>query len=353
MTRMLLITAFLSTLCACGGDRRVPPSDSGGPVDSTTPTDTSAPVDAEIPTECGTDSPFALALCVDGAAYQTDLVLIAAPREPGSAHWQTVQDLCADRLASLGFTVERQSYGTGVNVVGTRTGTGATPRRVLVGAHYDSTPGCPGADDNATGTAAALEVARVLAMRDFEDTLVVACWDEEERGLIGSEAYATAARAAGEDIEVYFNFEMIGFVDDTPGAQTIPAGIDLLFPAANAELEANEFRGDFLALVGDESAGAAVESLERNGDLLGLPNIPLVVPQTLVSEPLLGDLRRSDHAPFWDLSYPAIMLTDTSEFRYDAYHCGGGPDVVENLDQAFTTLVIRTTVAAAAEALGP
>src|SRR5690606_20146741 len=138
-----------------------------------------------------------LSQCVEAARYQADLEAIAMPREPESAHWQAVQDLCAERLEGLGFTVERHAYATGVNVIGVREGTSEPQRRVLVGAHYDHIAGCAGADDNASGVAGALEAARVLAMASFPRTLVVACWDEEERGLIGSRAYAERARTNG------------------------------------------------------------------------------------------------------------------------------------------------------------
>lgn len=310
-----------------------------------------APVDAPLPA-CGNATALELTQCVDAARYQTDLELVAMERVPESAHWQVVQDLCADRLTSLGFTVERQAYATGVNVIGVRLGASEPTRRVLVGAHYDHIPGCQGADDNATGVAGTLEVARVLSMASYPHTLVVACWDEEERGLIGSEAYAARAEAAGETIDAYFNFEMIGFVSEEPNSQTMPAGFDSLFRDAARELEANQSRGDFIAVIGDPDADPHVASLERFADRIGLPFIPIVVPAGLLSSPLVGDLRRSDHASFWDRGYPAMMITDTSEFRYANYHCFDGEDVVANLDRDFSAQVVRMTVGAAAEALG-
>lgn len=302
---------------------------------------------------CGTDAPLALGLCVDAARYRADLETIAMPRPPGSAHWQAVQDLCATRLESLGFTVERHAYDTGVNVVGVRLGTSEPDRRVLIGAHYDSTTDCPGADDNASGVAGALEAARVLARASFPRTLVVACWDEEERGLIGSEAYAARARGSGEAFDAHFDFEMIGYRDETPGSQTIPPGLDLLYPREAEALERNGHRGDFIAVIGDEVAsGAAMESMERYAARIGLPMVVLPVDETLLGSPAIGHLRRSDHASFWDRGYPGIMITDTSEFRYAAYHCHEGTDEVANLDPDFASAVVTVTVAAAAEALG-
>lgn len=354
MTRLVERASFIALSCALSacGPSFVADAGTDGGRDAGHDAGRDAGTDAGPLPDCSTASPLALGQCVEGARYQADLEAIAMPREPESTHWQLVQDLCATRLEELGFTVERHAYATGINVVGVREGTSEPERRVLVGAHYDHIPGCAGADDNATGVAGALEAARVLAMASYPRTLVVACWDEEERGLIGSRAYAERARAGGETIDAYFNFEMIGFTDDTPGAQSMPIGFDALFRRQAREVEDNEYRGDFIAVVGDPASEATVAILERHADRIGLPFIPLVVPESLLDSGAIADLRRSDHASFWDQGYPGMMLTDTSEFRYDDYHCTEGPDVVENLDQEFSTLVVSMTVAAAAESLG-
>ncbi len=356
--RIAALAPLLLALAACDRDApdtrdasadRAPPADVADVAEVADASDATS--DAPLPA-CGEATPLALGRCVDGARYQADLERVAQERTPASAHWMAVQDLCASRLTALGFTVERHAYATGVNVVGVREGTSEPARRVYVGAHYDHIRGCAGADDNASGVAGALEVARVLSQRRFPRTLVVACWDEEERGLIGSRAYAERARSRGETVEAYFNFEMIGYVDHAPNSQRLPPGVSLVFPAAAREWEERERRGDFLAAIGNERAADALVALERYADLLGLPFIPLSLSEELSSSPLVGDLRRSDHASFWDNGFPGIMLTDTSEFRYDRYHCTRGPDVVANLDRTFSSQVVAVTVAAAAEALG-
>ena len=125
-----------------------------------------------------------MAACIDRERFEKDLRFIAQPREPGSDHWQAVQDLCAPRLESLGFEVERQRYGTGVNVIGRRGGASAPP--VLLGAHYDHIADCPGADDNATGVAVLLELARAWAALPMACPVQLVAFDLEESGCYGS-----------------------------------------------------------------------------------------------------------------------------------------------------------------------
>lgn len=295
----------------------------------------------------------ALGECVNPGWYRSDLEFIANPRPKGSAHLAAVRDLCASRLESLGFIVERHTYGSGTNVIGIKRGSQADGPRVLIGAHYDSTSGCPGADDNATGVAGLLEVSRVLSGVEHPGTLIAACWDEEELGLAGSGAYAARARSREERIDAHFNLEMIGYIDDTPGAQRLPAGLDTLFPAQVEKIEANESRADFITAIADAASASAVALLEHHAQRLGLPFIGMIVPAEFLSSPAIGDLRRSDHAPFWDKQYPGIMITDSSEFRYPSYHCRDGKDEVSKLDHDFSVRVIQMIASAAAEALVP
>jgi hypothetical protein len=354
-------SASVSTICvvllACGEDPA--PSETQAEAGTTSTTQTSASA-SESGTDtgetgmeaCPADTAQDLVDCVDQQRYTDDLVFIAAEREPGSPHWQAVQDLCYERFAAYGFEVDLHTYATGVNVIGRKLGTQTPEQQILVAAHYDHIPGCPGADDNATGVAGVLEAARVLSLREYPRTLIVACWDEEEDGLIGSEAYAQLATSLGDQILFNYNFEMIGFTDDAPNSQTVPSGFELLFPTQVDMLAANEYRGDFLAVVVDDVGQPYVEPLLTHAQGLGLPTVLLPVPGDLKNSPLLADLQRSDHASFWAADVPATMLTDTSEFRYGAYHCQTGDDMVEMLDLGFATKVVAATVGATAESLG-
>jgi len=300
--------------------------------------------------DCGGTDADVLRDCVDGDRYGSLLEEIAVPRPPGSSGWRQVGDLCASSFEAAGFTVERQDYGTGVNIVGRREGSG-DGGSVVISAHYDHIPDCPGADDNASGVAGVLEAARVLGAGEWERDLVVACWDEEERGLIGSDAWTDAAEDAGEEIEAAFVFEMIGYYDDAPGSQEIPGGLDLVFPQVQ-EVEENDNRGDFILLISDHASTEHTDAFARNASAVGLSEIVLELTAYQMATDLLALLRRSDHARFWEDGYPAIMLTDTAEYRNAAYHCRDGDDTVERLDRNFATGVVAATIGAAARALG-
>jgi Zn-dependent M28 family amino/carboxypeptidase len=298
---------------------------------------------------CGSSSPEALAACVDADRYRTDVALVTGERPADSEHWQAVQDHCKDTLSELGFSVELEDYGTGTNVVGTLAGKTKPSERVLVGAHYDHIPGCPGADDNATGTAGVLELARVLASSSFERTLVVVCFDEEELGRRGSIAYAERALTNGENLVNVTILDMIGFIDLAPNTQTVPPGLGLVFQDEYAALKKNEFRADFILLAHDEKSSASATAFTKHAGKIGLNAMRLQLPSDLMA---VDELQRSDHGPFWERGYPAMFVGDSAELRYPAYHCQNGDDVIENLSFDFATQTMRATVAAVATDLG-
>ncbi|MCA9622798.1 MAG: M28 family peptidase [Myxococcales bacterium] len=348
MSAFAALTAAL--WLGCGDDPAGPGG--GGGAGTGTSTGSGASGGSGTTPTCGTDSPAALGACVETSRYVADLTALEGPRSSGDPLHQAARDLCASRFTEHGFQVEMHDYGSGVNVIGVRPG--ASDQRILVSAHYDGVPGCAAADDNASGVAGLLETARILGSAPaFDKTLVVACWDEEELGLVGSRAYAQRASQIGEAIAGHYVFEMIGYFDDSPGAQSLPFGFELVFPEEAKIVTDNQSRGDFLAIIGDDSFATGIERLDHYCDVFGLSGLGLTLSADQKNDPLYGDLQRSDHAPFWEQGFPALHMTDTSEFRYGAYHCGDGEDVKENLDHGFATKVIQATVAATAELLGP
>jgi Zn-dependent M28 family amino/carboxypeptidase len=301
--------------------------------------------DAGLPADAGNDE-----------QYAADVTLIAGERTPGSAHWQEVQDLCAERLDDLGYEVERHAYGTGVNVIGVRRGTSIPDEQVLISGHYDSTQGCAGADDNGSGVAAVLEAARLLASEPRARTLVAACWDEEERrsddeSANGSKAYAQRARERDETIIASLALDGIAYSSTHANSQRLPEGLEAVFPTQVQQIEANDSRGDFILAVLDSTSHGFAENLVDSAEAEELPIVLFELPVDRLTDPALSELRRSDHSAFWDHDYPGMLLTDTANYRNPYYHCEEGPDTVDTLDMDFALRVVQSVTAAAARAL--
>ena len=288
-------------------------------------------------------------LTVDAAQYQADVELLARqPRVPGSPGWVQAQSLCEQRLRSLGYSVELQQYDTGTNVIGVRRGSREPNLQVLVSAHYDSVPNSQGADDNASGVAGVLAIAGALAAQPPQArTLVVACWDEEERGMVGSYVYASRAHRQAESVRQSYVFEMIGYRDSRPHTQDLPTGFSLLFPGAAAELRALEYRGNSAIFVGNSRH--TLRRLQAHAAAAGVPGIGLHVPNVLREAAVYRPLQRSDHASFWAAGYPSVMITDTADYRNPNYHTPDDTGLTLDIDYALS--VVRATLGVVAEDL--
>jgi Zn-dependent M28 family amino/carboxypeptidase len=257
---------------------------------------------------------------------------IGVPRPTGSPENEAVRRTITEWFSGmpagrLGVEVD----GAGNVVVG-------DPRRatILIGAHYDSIPGSPGADDNASGVAALLAAARALGPR--EGVCYVA-FDGEEHGHVGSRALvAGLGRHHPEQVYV---LEMVGYASRAPGSQRNPS------PLIQAPTV-----GDFLGLVGTHRTRGILDHVLATADChavpvqgLYLPDVPLEMVRQ-ISHHLL----RSDHAPFWRAGLPALMWTDTAEFRNPHYH--RPTDTPESLDYEFLAGVTRLLVHAVLSGLG-
>ncbi|MCA9527180.1 MAG: M20/M25/M40 family metallo-hydrolase, partial [Myxococcales bacterium] len=322
----------------------------GGVADAQPPAADAAIGDVEVP---AAPSAEVLTARADVATFGADVELVARPRVPGSAHWQAVQDRCAEVFAASGFTVERQAYGSGVNVIGVRPGTTAPGEWVVVSAHYDHLAECAGADDNASGVAGVLEAARALAGTAFERTLVLACWDEEEWGLVGSRAWAGRAKRQGVEVKASYVLDTVGYFSDEPGSQTLPAGFEFIFPEAHAQVAQADFRGDFIAAIADDLAPGPITDLKAGADRVGLRLLPVLLNGPYRRDPSLIDLRRSDHAEFWAVDWPAALLTTTANFRNPAYHCALGEDDIGDVNMERAFQVMQATLFAAATQARP
>ena len=260
---------------------------------------------------------------------------IAAPealKKAADSIWTT--------LNSYGYemTVHHFSEGerTYRNIIGSHIGTQQPEKRVIVIAHYDTVSASPGANDNASGVAAMLELARVLRQFKFKKSIQFVGVNLEEQKvdgekntptLRGSRALATDAREEGWEIEGVVNFEEIAFAGEMI-PQSKPENIPVEMPEV----------GNFIAVIGNENSTEMVkgyiQAIEQYN--IPLPYAPLIVPG---NGEMLPDTRRSDHAPFWDNGYRAIMLTDTADFRTPHYHKPS--DVIETLNLPFAAEVCR------------
>lgn len=182
---------------------------------------------------------------------------------------------------------------------------------VVVGAHYDSIPGCPAANDNGSGVAATLELARRLGKQQHARTIRYIAFVNEEPPYflgptMGSLVHATACKKRGENIVGMVSLETIGYFSDAPGSQRYPA------PEMARYLPTV---GNFIAVVGDTGQQ---RFLDRFGAAMKAGGHVRVEAQAVPGE--LPGVGWSDHWSFWQHGYNAVMITDTAPFRYPHYH---------------------------------
>lgn len=223
-------------------------------------------------------------------------------------------DFLEASLSAAGYKVRRQSYTllgrTCDNLEVEIAGTDRPGEIVIVGAHYDSIEGSPGANDNATGAAAVLALARSFSRQKTARTLRFVAFVNEEppyyqSPAMGSIVYAKRAQARGENVVAMLSLETIGYYSDRKGSQSYPFPFNLFYPST----------GDFIAFVGNVSSHGlvrdAVASFRR---VANFPSEGGAVPGFIIG------VGWSDHWSFWQSGYPAIMVTDTALFRYPYYH---------------------------------
>jgi hypothetical protein len=285
-------------------------------------------------------------MCAEGATMAEDFrwteleqrlrrhvtALASAPRPPGSPAHRDAQAYIRTQLGQAGFTVQADAYTAPVMRPGLNLLTAPVPDHpqlplVIVGAHYDSRPETPGADDNASAVAALLELAAWLGPRltgaaGWSARLQLAAYDQEEDGILGSLHHS---RRPGGPGRAMIALEMLGYTDPRPGGQRLPPQLVGLYPDV----------GDFIGVVGNQASAALVEAVGQSlRRVEGLPVATLAVPGNGAALP---DSRRSDHAAFWDRGWPALMITDTSFFRNPHYH--RPTDTPDTLDYRFLARV--------------
>jgi Zn-dependent M28 family amino/carboxypeptidase len=196
------------------------------------------------------------------------------------------------------------------NIEAELSGTTRANQIVVLGAHYDSVEGCPGANDNGSGVAALLELARALKSSALERTVRFVAFVNEEPPFfqgpqMGSVVSARRSRARGERIVGMISLETIGYYTDAPRTQQYPAPLGLLYPST----------GNFIGMVGNVRSRQLLTRVATA--FRAATTFPI---QSAVAPASLPGVGWSDHWAYWQEGYPAIMLTDTAPYRYPHYH---------------------------------
>ncbi len=290
---------------------------------------------------------------VDSLVLRSDLEMVASGIRHYSAnptHLEAVKDTIEQRFTDAGLSVYRQDFPragyTGQNIIGKKAGLGSEAHTFIVDAHFDTVSDAPGADDNGSGVVGFLEALRVLAPYNFEKTIKFIGFDFEESvgvaGTYGSLMYTQSQIPSWEIIEGVANYEMIGYYTNEVNSQQIPFGFAFLFPDQYAEVIADSSRGNFLINAGDTESSAFTAAFDSLSEMYvpSLKVTSIVLPNNgLIS----ADFRRSDHANFWDLDAPALLLTDGANFRNLDYHTPN--DTAGKLNFTFMSNIVKGTVA--------
>jgi len=244
-------------------------------------------------------------------------------------------DKTADYIESVfenyGYPVERQMYScygkTVSNLIAEKKG--KDEAAVIIGAHYDTVPGTPGADDNASGVAGLLELARLHKESSIKKTLVFVAFVNEEPPCFGSPRmgsmfYAKKLKDRGIPIEVMISLEMIGYFSKE-ALQTYPLpGMSLLYPKT----------ADYIGVVGNFHSSRYVSFFKK-----GIRKYSNINVRSLRAPEFFGGINLSDNYSFWHHQYRAIMVTDTSFFRNKNYH--QETDTIDTLDFATMAEVVK------------
>ena len=222
----------------------------------------------------------------------------------------------ASELGALGYTVKEQQFSAydikAVNLEVEIGGSSQPEEIVVIGAHYDTVPNCPGANDNGSGVAALLELARLLALNKPERTIRLVAFANEEPPFyfskdMGSRHYAQRSKNRQETIVAMLSLETIGYYSEERGSQQYPFPFSIFYPDT----------ANFISFVGNLRSGHLVRQT-----IASFRNHACFPSEGLAAPSFITGIGWSDHWSFWKVGYPAIMVTDTAFFRYHAYHTG-------------------------------
>lgn len=252
---------------------------------------------------------------------------------------------CTSQFIQRDFDVEIESFDfQGVSqqiVVAEITGRRKPKEVIVIGAHYDTVLGSPGADDNASGVAALIEIASLLKDVPMDKTVrFVAFPNEEYHGEdwrnMGSYHHAKRSHDRGDQLVGMISLEMLGYFSNEIGSQKYPFPFNLFYPE----------RGNFIGFIGNYASREWVRRVVRNfRELAAFPSEGAAAPERF------KDIARSDHWSFWQFDCPALMVTDTSNFRFPYLHgVDDTPDKVDFDAMARITLGLAKVIVKLAQA---
>lgn len=281
---------------------------------------------------------------VDAAALERHVRTLAVDFHPRSidnlANLERAADYVRSQLRATGAVTAEQiveADGKQFRNLIARFGPSDGPL-IVIGAHYDSCGDTPGADDNASGVAGLLELARLLALNPPKHAVELVAFTLEEppyfrTDSMGSHWHARELQRTKREVRLMLSLEMIGFYRDGAKTQAYPvSALKLLYPD----------EGNFIAIVapiGDFTATRRVKGLFQGAS--DLPVVSINAPRSLQGVDF------SDHASYWHFGMPAMMITDTSFFRNPNYH--ETSDTPETLDYSRMAKVVRAVHAVAME----
>jgi hypothetical protein len=285
---------------------------------------------------------------VDSVRLLQNLQFIEGVRhyQAGPAKLNAVRDSLQSYFQHCGLETEKQSFNysttQGYNIVGRKPGAKDEKTTWIVCGHYDGVAVSPAADDNGSAVTGYMEMLRIIAPCTFERSIRFIAFDFEEMGMVGSQRFVQNAIAPYDSIAGVLNFEMIGYYSSQPNTQSLPTGFNQLFPQQYTQVLADSSRGNFLLVCGN-TVSAALTTQYVNAATQYVPALRIISLNVPGNGQTVPDLRRSDHAPFWDAGYKALMLTDGADTRNFHYHTPG--DSIGTLSFTFMANNVKATLA--------
>ncbi|MBI4823378.1 MAG: M28 family peptidase [Nitrospirae bacterium] len=243
-------------------------------------------------------------------------------------------DYIEERFRSIGCDTKRQPFqyagNTYWNIICEIRGLSEPDKTIVIGAHYDTVSGTPGADDNASGVAGIIELARLSLKNPLPMTIHLVSFSIEEPPLfrtrqMGSYAYAESLRKERANIIGMVSLEMIGYFSESKGTQFYPLPFFRWFYPE---------KGDFIAFVGNLKSRAFTRKFKS-----AFTNVSRIPVESLNAVSLVPGVDFSDHSSFWKFGFPAFMITDTAFYRNPNYH--GRGDTASTLDYERMSEIIR------------